>query len=451
MADAALTEKAALSPAVGLLALPLAGLALLLALPAADLHWQHNPAHFWLVLIAASLNVVLAYATGAAARRRGDGRVHLVSLAFLAAAAFLALHALATPGVLLDTSNLGFAISTPIGLVLAGALAAASALDLDRLGAHRVLELSKWVERALLAAIAVWTFAALAWTPELEDVTVPDRLSAPLVALSILGIALYVFAVSRYLTLYRARRSSLLLAFAVAFALLAEAMTAVAVSRNWQLSWWEWHVLMLVAFALIAVGAHREWHEERFGALYLDRAETEVTVLFADLQGFTAFSERHEAEQVTQMLNSYFEAAIPAVERHGGKVDRLIGDAIMATFEGQDDHPARAARAALALQAEAAAVSAANPTWPRFRVGLNTGVASAGVLGSLVGGRTYSVVGDTVNLASRIEGLAPAGAVAIGAATAARLGGAQLEPLGKVEVKGREEPVVVFLLLRLPG
>jgi len=183
MAGLRLTATA--RPALGLLALPLAGLVLVLALPDADLHWQHNPAHFWLVLIAASVNVALAYTTGAAARRRGDGRVHLVSLAFLAAAAFLGLHALATPGVLLETSNLGFAISTPIGLVLAGALAAASALDLDRLGAARVLQLSRWVERVLVAAIVVWTVVALAWTPDLEDVTVPDRLSAPLVALSV--------------------------------------------------------------------------------------------------------------------------------------------------------------------------------------------------------------------------------------------------------------------------
>ncbi len=449
MAGLRLTATA--RPALGLLALPLAGLVLVLALPDADLHWQHNPAHFWLVLIAASVNVALAYTTGAAARRRGDGRVHLVSLAFLAAAAFLGLHALATPGVLLETSNLGFAISTPIGLVLAGALAAASALDLDRLGAARVLQLSRWVERVLVAAIVVWTVVALAWTPDLEDVTVPDRLSTPLVALSVAGIVFYAFAVVRYLVLYRARGSSLLLAFAVAFALLAEAMVAVAVSRNWQLSWWEWHVLMLVAFALIAVGAHREWHEERFGALYLDKGESEVTVLFADLKGFTSFSERHESDEVTRMLNAYFEAAIPQVERHGGRVDRLIGDAVMARFEGEDDHPERAARAALALQEATSAVAAGRPGWPRFRVGLNTGAASAGVLGSLAGGRTYSVVGDTVNLASRIEGLAPAGGVAIGAATAARLQGAQLEPLGNVEVKGRTEPVAVFLLLRPPG
>ncbi|MBA2332762.1 MAG: adenylate/guanylate cyclase domain-containing protein, partial [Actinobacteria bacterium] len=238
-----------------------------------------------------------------------------------------------------------------------------------------------------------------------------------------MGVVLYAFAVVRYLALYRTRGSSLLLAFAVAFALLAEAMVAVAVSRNWQLSWWEWHVLMLVAFALIAVGAHREWHEERFGALYLEKGESEVTVLFADLEGFTAFSERHGPDEVTQMLNTYFEAAIPAVERHGGKVDRLIGDAVMATFENADDHPEQAARAALPLQESAGAVAAANPDWPRFRVGLNTGAASAGVLGSLAGGRTYSVVGDTVNLASRIEGLAPVGGVAIGTVTAARLQG----------------------------
>ena len=107
---------------VALLALPLVGLAILLAAPETDVHWEHHPSHFWLVLITAALNAVLAYATGVAARRRGDRRVHLVSLSFLAASGFLALHALATPGVLLDKPNLGFVIATPVGLVLAGAL-----------------------------------------------------------------------------------------------------------------------------------------------------------------------------------------------------------------------------------------------------------------------------------------------------------------------------------------
>ena len=100
--------------------------------------------------------------------------------------------------------------------------------------------------------------------------TIPDRLSFPLVGLAVVGSALYSFAVFRYAQLWRKRRSGLLLAFAVAFVLLAEAMIAVAVGRSWHASWWEWHVLMLVAFGLIAWAAHREWHEERFSPLYGD-------------------------------------------------------------------------------------------------------------------------------------------------------------------------------------
>jgi cytochrome bd-type quinol oxidase subunit 2 len=101
-----------------LLALPLLGLWLLLAEPRLDIQWEHHPAHFWLVLAVALANVVLAVVTSDAARRRADARLFLVSLAFLASAGFLALHALATPGVLLESPNKGFVIATPIGLLL---------------------------------------------------------------------------------------------------------------------------------------------------------------------------------------------------------------------------------------------------------------------------------------------------------------------------------------------
>jgi adenylate cyclase len=194
--------------------------------------------------------------------------------------------------------------------------------------------------------------------------------------------------------------------------------------------------------------AHREGPQERFARLYLDKDAQPVTVLFADLQGFTAYSEQHKPTAVSQMLNILFEAAIPAVEEHGGEIDRLIGDAVFATFQG-DGHPEQAARAALALQAATAALADAHPDWPRFRAGVNTGEASLGVLGTGTG-RTYSAVGDTVNLGSRIEGLAPAGGVAISAETARGLSGANTEPLGTVVVKGRQEPVEVLLLLSLP-
>ena len=112
------------------LALPMLGLALLIARPELDLEWRHQPSHFWLVLIVAAVNVALAAFTNEAAVRRGDARVVLISLAFVASAGFLGLHALATPGVLLPASNLGFVIATPVGLTIAAALAAASALPL---------------------------------------------------------------------------------------------------------------------------------------------------------------------------------------------------------------------------------------------------------------------------------------------------------------------------------
>ena len=106
--------------------LPLAGLALLLAEPSFDLTWENHPAHFWLVLIMGMLSFALGFLIAEAAARREDARLLLVALAFLAASGFLALHALATPGVLLSGKNAGFQIASAIGLFEAGLFAAAS-------------------------------------------------------------------------------------------------------------------------------------------------------------------------------------------------------------------------------------------------------------------------------------------------------------------------------------
>ena len=182
----------------GLLAVPLAGLAFLLAAPSADVLWQHQPSHFLLVLLTAGLNAALAYATGTAARRRGDRRVHLVSLAFLAASGFLALHALATPGVLLDRPNLGFVVATPIGLTLAGAFAAASSFEVDRVR-------PMLLQNLLLAALGGWLVVSLTLLPDLDDSVVPGRMSWPLIVLSVIGVPLYALAVARYLALWSER------------------------------------------------------------------------------------------------------------------------------------------------------------------------------------------------------------------------------------------------------
>jgi class 3 adenylate cyclase len=452
--SARVMSTAGLSLAAAALALPLLGLMLLLARPSLDVIWEHHPAHFWLVMVVAVLSALLAYATGVAAERRADARVLVVSLAFLSSAGFLGLHALATPGVLLAESNAGFAVATPVGLALGAVFAALSSRDVAGDQRARVLRRARAARWVLLGAMAAWAAASLAELPPLDGAPL-ERSSAPMTALALPTIAIYAYAAVQYVMLGLRRGAVMPIGMAAAFTLLAEAMVAVAFSRNWQASWWEWHLLMLAAFALVAWSARQQWHEERFSDLYLDDTRSgnrDMSVLFADLQGFTSYSESHSPDDVTAMLNTYFESVVPVtVRRHGGVVDRLIGDAVLVTFNrngDQPDHARRAAAAGLDLQKAAADVSAAHPDWPRFRVGINSGEVSVAVLGA-AGGRTHTVIGDTVNTASRLEGRAPVGGVAISAETAARLPRAQTAPLGLLELKGKQAPLQAYQLLAL--
>jgi adenylate cyclase len=437
------------------LLLPLAGFALLLGRPDLDLTWEHHPSHFWLVLAVALLSALLAYGTGVAALSRSDARVMLVSLCFLVTAGFLGLHALATPGVLLGHPNAGFVLATPVGLAIGSVFAAMSSADLEGGSGARTMRVARRLRAGVLVGMAAWAVASLAQVPPLHATSAPESAGGLLLALAVPAIALYLVSAWRYLRLARRRPSLMLLSMLAAFVLLAEAMVAVTFARDWQLSWWEWHGLMLVAFALVAAGARIQWHEERFADLYL--ADTvaghrEMSILFADLQGFTSYSENHPAAEVTAMLNAYFEVAVPSVvRRFGGDVDRIIGDALMVTFNrrgDQPDHAQRAAGAALALQAAVSHVAAQHPEWPRFRVGVNSGEVSVSLLGT-EGGRTHTVIGDTVNVASRLEGRAPAGGVAIGPGTKDRLPTAHTQSLGELELKGKSEPLEAHLLLSL--
>lgn len=439
-----------------LLALPMVGLAVLLADPGADVEWRHHPSHFWLVLGTATASAVLAYSTGMTARRRGDARVLLVSLAFLSAAGFLGLHALATPGVLLATPNPGFELATPVGLLLASVYSAWSSSDLGEEHGRRVVAAGGWLLGVLLVAMALWAFLSLAGLPPLDGSTVPDRAALPFRTMALVAVGLFLVAAVRYVGLWRRRRSLVTLGMAASFVLLAEAMVAVALSRNWHVSWWEWHVLMLLAFVLVMVAVRTQWREEPLVDVYTEETRSgtrEISVLFADLQGFTAFAETHAPGEVTTMLNAYFEVALPAVaRRHGGEVDRLLGDAVLVTFNrrgDQPDHPRRATTAALDLQERTESVAAEHPGWPRFRAAVNTGDAVVGIVGA-TGGRTPTVIGDTVNVAARLQGIAPVGGVVIGPATAERLGEhAVLEPLGELTLKGRSTPVEGFLVRSL--
>ncbi|MGZ4690232.1 MAG: adenylate/guanylate cyclase domain-containing protein [Acidimicrobiia bacterium] len=430
---------------------PIIGFVTLLAVPTADVAWEDHPAHFWLVLGTAALAAGLGWAMGITACRRADARVFLVSLAFVTAASFLGLHALATPGVLLDGPNEGFVVATPVGLLLASGFALWSSMRLDGERARWVLTRSSWLRLGVVAAVALWGAWSIAAVAPLDSLQPGETAKTELFLLAAPGVLLYAIAALRYLALATERRSPLALSVAAAWALLGETMLAIALARNWHATWWEWHLLMLAAFAAVTIVARRLPETERFGDLYLDEVAggtRDVTVLFADLEGFTTYSEAHDSDVVQHMLNTYFSVVIPEVRAAGGRVDRYIGDAVMVTFNvsaDQADHATLAARAALAFQDAAAGVASEHPDWPRFRVGLNTGPATVGLVGG-GGEREYTVLGDTVNLASRLEGLAPPGGVVIGGSTLERLAGARVTSMGKVQVKGRDAPVDAWLL-----
>lgn len=148
-----------------------------------------------------------------------------------------------------------------------------------------------------------------------------------------------------------------------------------------------------------------------------------VTVMFADLSGSTALAERLDPEDLRRILASFFNALSRQIQRYGGTVDKYIGDAIMAVFGApvaHEDDPERAIRAALAMQS---AMARLNDDLEReqgvrlaLRVGVNTGEVVAGLLGGEIEG-AYTVVGDTVNLAQRLEAAAPQGQAYVGTLT----------------------------------
>jgi class 3 adenylate cyclase len=635
-------------------ALPLAGLWVLTRRPQVDhdLMWQHQGPHFWLVLVTALISSALAIKAALEARRHDDARLFLVGLSFLIAAGFLGLHALGTPTVLIDVSNSGFVLGVPIGLTLAVIPAVASAFLPARLRPV-VVRNAPLLLGAVFVLFAVWAVWSLARWPPLDGQPSVEQHRSDFAAFVVPAAMLYCAAAVIYFLQYLKRPSMVLLSVLTAFVLLAEASVATLVGRSWEASWWTWHILMTIAFALVAYGVLVEYSREgstrslfraialdetltrirsdyasaldtlvesiesgeegsveraaagladrfelsdsqvqllaqaadalghererirRLGALAaiggevsvirteaevvaratghlragfapdevvidldpqasapvgdlvaplfvkghpagmvrvtregngseydqallatlagqlsvavenarmyhdlnrlfrqymspdvatalladpgqaaLGGEEREVTVLFADLQGFTAFSERREPTEVVQMLNHYFGLAVPILLTRGGTVTHFIGDALMVLFNApirQPDHAGAAARAGLEVCRAIDSVATEHPDWPQIRVGINTGPALIGNIGG-EDVRSFTAIGDAVNLASRLEGLAPPGQIVIGERTRALLGAAAVvEPLGSVEVKGKHEPVEAFRLLTVTG
>jgi adenylate cyclase len=217
------------------------------------------------------------------------------------------------------------------------------------------------------------------------------------------------------------------------------------------LRWFETYVPRNLVKKLMAQGDSAAVLEERI-----------TTVLFTDIEGFTAVAERLSTSSSATFLNEHFRLLAACVEAEGGTIDKFIGDSLMAFWgapEAQVDHAARACRAARAIAATIAAdnrLRQENDLQPvRIRVGIHTGVTIVGNIGA-PGRINYTIIGDTVNMAQRIENIAKecmtekddvvvlvSGAVFRSAGLSFR----ETERLGRYTLRGRQEPTEIFKLL----
>jgi adenylate cyclase len=193
-------------------------------------------------------------------------------------------------------------------------------------------------------------------------------------------------------------------------------------------------------------------HMANDGGLKLGGEEREVTILFADIRNFTTISEKMTPDGVVKMLNICLPVLIDAIVQNGGLVNKFAGDNLMGVWNApqtQAGHPMLAVKAALEGQQKMAVLCGSNPelSCVQFGIGINTGKALAGNVGSL-GRAEYTVIGDEVNLASRICSVTPGGDVYIGPETRAQTEQYySFEALEPQVFKGKTKPIVIFKVL----
>ena len=172
------------------------------------------------------------------------------------------------------------------------------------------------------------------------------------------------------------------------------------------------------------------------------------TLLFSDVRGFTAFSERLPAEIVVEALNRLLDAQARAVAAHGGDVDKFVGDQIVAVFSGLEAEK----RACLAAADMHAAAAAEAGDVPGGHLSVGAGIASGDVIHGMIGSATradYTVIGDAVNIAARLCGAAKPGMTLVHANAAAALAGdgeIRLDGPYKLELKGKKEKQIVYVI-----
>ena len=188
----------------------------------------------------------------------------------------------------------------------------------------------------------------------------------------------------------------------------------------------------------------------------MSRVEPEwamVTVLFVDIRGFTTFADRSTAREAVDYLNEFFGVAVPVVAKHGGHVNKLLGDGLLAVFGAPEPAPDHADRALAAATDLLAAVETGLGERCRIGIGVNSGLVLVGTIGAgdVV---ELGVVGDPVNVAARVQDATRelGEPLLVTEATRVLLDGDQpaLQPRGSISLRGKAEPIAVHAPRRVP-
>jgi adenylate cyclase len=268
----------------------------------------------------------------------------------------------------------------------------------------------------VLGAVAVVATVLLAWAIAIGASLAADRLVDPLTP-SVAAAAAFAVAVTTSFAVTRRRE--------------------ILVRRRF-----EQHLAPAIVRRIV----------EQPGLVKLSGESREVTVLFTDVEGFTAMTHRADPEQLVAVLDVYFEEIAGIVVEHGGMVDKIVGDAVHALFNAPldlDDHPRRAVDCAVAIHAWTQSYRAqpgpAAIGFGRTRIGVETGRVIVGDVG-LSSKLDYTAYGDAVNAAARFEAANKelGSAICVGPAAAARCDAGMLRPLGAIAVRGRDDELAVF-------
>jgi class 3 adenylate cyclase len=235
------------------------------------------------------------------------------------------------------------------------------------------------------------------------------------------------------------------LATAVAPAASSQAPAASPVSASFAGSPFALHATPPPTPATIAAGAT---------AAPADGERKQVTVLFCDLVGSTSIAERLDPEEYRELIDRYLERVFPEVYRYGGIVNTLVGDGLMALFGApvaHEDDPRRALRAALAIRDTLAnladTIRSESGIELKVRIGIHTGPVVVGTVGNSFK-MDYTAIGDTTNLAARLQTAAQPGSILMSDATYRLVRGLfVVEPTGPLDVRGKSEPVVAYEVL----